>query len=48
MCEVDLSSVIVKKGISVGISFAGLIARRYEIKNSNANYLNPVTITLLC
>ena len=41
LCEVDLSSVIVTRGISVGISSAGLIARRYEIKNRKANYLNP-------
>lgn len=49
LCEVDLSSVIVTKGISVGISLAGLIARRYEIKNSKANYLKlrNVHITLL-
>lgn len=48
-CEVDLSSVIETKGISVGISLAGLIARQYEIKNSKANYLNPHNdhITLL-
>ena len=41
LCEVDLSSVIVTKGISVGISLAGLIARQYEFKNSMANYLKP-------
>lgn len=48
LCEVDLSSVIVTKGISVGISLAGLIARRYEIKNSTASYFNSNDhITLL-
>lgn len=41
LCEVDLSSVIVKKGISVAISLPGLIARQYEITNSKSNYLNP-------
>lgn len=41
LCEVDLSSVIVTRGISVGISSASLIARRHEIKNRKANYLNP-------
>lgn len=49
LCEVDLSSVIVTKGISVGMSLACLIARRHEMKNSMANYLNPRNdhITLL-
>lgn len=36
LCEVDLSSVIGTKGISVGISPAGLIVRWREIKNGTA------------
>ncbi len=49
LCEVDLSSVIVTKGISVGISLASVIARQYEIRNSKANDLKVrnVHITLL-
>lgn len=41
LCEVDLSSVIVTKGICVGFPLAGFIARHCEIKNSKANYFNP-------
>lgn len=41
LCEVDLSSVIVIKGISVGISSARLIAKGVAIKNRMAGYFNP-------
>lgn len=41
LCEVDLSSVIATKGISVGISLACPIARWYEIKNSKAELSQP-------
>lgn len=41
LCEVDLSSVIVTKGISVVISLAFPIARQYEIKNSRAELSQP-------
>lgn len=40
LCEVDLSSVIVTKGIS-GVSLDGLIARRNEIRKTEAGFSQP-------
>lgn len=45
MCEVGLSSVIVTKGIS-GVSLDGLIARRYEIRNTEAEFTQPSKISI--
>lgn len=51
LCEVDLSSVIVTKGISVGISFLWLVLLQGGMKSKIArqNYTNPPNdhITLL-
>lgn len=45
LCEVGLSSVIVTKGIS-GVSLDGLIARRYEIRNAEAEFSQPSKISI--